>query len=122
MWRVGRPETERKGLKYWPSTSATATPTSRHVSTCTDRIELIAWQPQLWTMFYIDEQGQAAAHMCRYVRVHESLSSNQHPRHALSLTLSENVEIISGEGVMQFTRLSTEGTGSLADLAQDSDG
>ena len=73
-------------------------------------------------MFYIDEQGQATAHTCRYVRVHKSLSSSQHPRHAISLTLSENVEIISGEGVMEFTRLSPEGTRSLADLAQDSNG
>ena len=66
--------------------------------------------------------GLHVRHMCRYVRVHKSLSASQHPRHALSLTLSENVEIISGESVMQFTRLSTEGTRSLADLAQDSDG
>ena len=101
---------------------ATATPTLRLESICTDPKEQTASQRQLWTMFYIDEQGQTTAHMCRYVRVHKSLSSSQHPRHALSLTLSENVEIISGEGVMQFTRLSTEGTRSLADLAQDSNG
>ena len=50
-----------------------------------------------------------------------SLFSSQHPRHAISLSLGENVESISGEGVLQFTRLSTEGTRSLADLAQDSD-
>jgi len=34
----------------------------------------------------------------------------------------ENVEMISGEGIMQFTRPSTESTGTLANLAQDSHG
>jgi hypothetical protein len=52
----------------------------------------------------------------------ELLSSSQHPRHALSFTLMENIEIISGERVMQFTRPSTECTGTLANLAQDSYG
>jgi hypothetical protein len=52
----------------------------------------------------------------------ESLSPGQHPRHALSFTFMENVEIISRERVMQFTRPSTECTGTAANLAQDSHG